>query len=146
LIGEAAAPDRAAYGPSVDDFTVRVAAGSLKRAVRADASFPHRWSASGVSVEAAFTGAHLLHLSAGGCVLNDIYREAERLGLDIDGVLVSVDGDFDRDTWVSTGITYSVEVDSPALDADVERLLRAVEAVAEIPRALRAGATVERRG
>lgn len=129
----------------MDDFTVRVAAGSRRGAVRADATFPHRWTTSGVCVEAAFTGAHLLHLSAGGCVLNDVYREAERLGIDVDGVLVSVHGDFDRETWASTGITYSVEVDSPAPAADVDRLLSAVEDVAEIPRALRAGTTVERR-
>lgn len=124
---------------------MRVAAGSYQGAVRADATFSHRWTAGGVFVEAPFTGAHLLHLSAGGCVLNDVYREAERLGVDIHGVLVSVDGDFDRGTWVSTGITYDVAVDSSAPDADVERLLSAVEEVAEIPRALRAGAPVERR-
>jgi uncharacterized OsmC-like protein len=88
----------------------------------------------------------LLHLSAGGCALNDVYREAETLGVVVDGVLVSVDGDFDRQTWVSTGITYSVELDTPAPDAQLQRrLLCAVEEVAEILRALRAGAPVERR-
>jgi uncharacterized OsmC-like protein len=127
------------------EFGVRVAAGSLRGAVRADARFSHSWTDGGVAVEAKFTGAHLLHLSAGGCVLNDVYREAETLGVVVDGVLVSVDGDFDRQTWVSTGITYSVELDTPAPDAQLQRLLCAVEEVAEIPRALRAGAPVERR-
>lgn len=89
----------------MDDFTVRVAAGSYSGTVHADATFSQRWTTSGVSVEAQFTGAHLLHLSVGGCVLNDVHRESERLGVDVDGVLVRVAGDFRRGTWVSTGIT-----------------------------------------
>lgn len=57
-----------------------VGAGSYRSP--ADAiTFPHRWTAEGVTVAAAFTGAHLLHLAAAGCVLNDVYREAERLGV-----------------------------------------------------------------
>src|SRR6478609_2658137 len=62
----------------------------------------------------AFTGAHLLHLAAAGCVLNDVYREAERLGVPIDGVRVTASGGFDTDTWQSTGISYAVDIDSPA--------------------------------
>jgi hypothetical protein len=30
------------------------------------------------------------------CVLNDVYREAGALGVQVDGVLVTVDGDLDR--------------------------------------------------
>ena len=136
---------RAPYLVHVSDFRVRAAAGTLRGAVRADASFTHRWTADGVAVETQFTGAHLLHLSAGGCVLNDVYREAQASGVAVNGVLITVEGDFDRATWVSTGITYSVELDSPSPDEDVQRLLRAVEDVAEVPRALRAGMSVERR-
>lgn len=54
-------------------------------------------------------------------------------------------GDFDTTTWTSTGITYHVELDSPAPDADLATLLTRVDTVAEIPRALRAGTTVTRR-
>lgn len=32
-------------------------------------------------VETQFTGAHLFHLAAAGCVLNDVYREANNLNL-----------------------------------------------------------------
>jgi len=42
-------------------------------------------------------------------------------------------------------VTYEVAIDSPAGAADLERLSAAVDDVAEIPRALRAGATVTRR-
>jgi hypothetical protein len=95
-------------------------------------------------VEADFTGAHLLHLAAAGCVLNDIYREAAALGVELAGVRVTATGGFDTETWRSTGISYVVEVSSAALAGDLARLLEAVDEVAEIPRAIRAGATVRR--
>lgn len=125
-----------------DRYRVRVAAGSLRDA-EATVSFPHRWTDHGVSVEADFTGAHLLHLSAAGCVLNDLYREAATLGLALHGVAVEADGDFDAD-WSSTGIRYAVEVDSDADPSDLADLVRRVDEVAEIPRAIRAGAPVTR--
>lgn len=129
--------------PTVNSFDVGVGAGTLRRESDS-ASFPHRWTPEGVSVDAAFTGGHLLHLAAAGCVLNDVYREADRLGIVVDGVRVSASGGFDTETWSSTGITYSVQIDSPAPDEDLEGLLGTVDSVAEIPRAIRAGATVER--
>ena len=122
-----------------------VGAGSLRSDAAEAVRFPHRWTAEGVTVEADFTGAHLLHLAAAGCVLNDVYREAGQLGVPIDGVRVTARGDFDTATWKSRGITYSVELDSPASDGERERLLDRVDEVAEIPRTIRAGATVHRR-
>ena len=95
-------------------------------------------------MDADFTGAHLLHLAAAGCVLNDCYREADRLGLVLLGARVSASGGFDSETWQSTGISYAVEVDTAAAPAEVDEFLRAVDAVAEIPKSIRAGATVER--
>ena len=95
-------------------------------------------------MEAAFTGAHLLHLAAAGCVLNDVYREAERLGLPVQGVRVTASGGFNGETWQSTGIVYAIEVDAQCSRQDLDDLLAAVDAVAEIPKAIRAGTTVER--
>jgi uncharacterized OsmC-like protein len=126
------------------DFTVKVAAGSLRSRVRADSTLPHRWTDEGVAIELQFTGAHLLHLAAAGCVLNDLYREAAQAGVEINGAVVTASGDFDTSTWRSTGITYRVEVDSSAPAEDVDRLLRVVDDVAEIPKALRSGTTVDR--
>ncbi|MFZ0160494.1 MAG: OsmC family protein [Kineosporiaceae bacterium] len=128
----------------MEQFTVVVGAGSYRaqddRAVR----FPHRWTREGVTVQADFTGAHLLHLAAAGCVLNDVYREAVELGIRIDGVRVEAEGGFDTDTWVSRGIDYRVDLDSPASARELARLLDRVDDVAEIPRAIRAGTTVRR--
>ncbi len=93
---------------------------------------------------AGFTGAELLHVAVATCVLNDLYREAEKLGIPLAGVRVRATGGFDTE-WASTGIDYRVEVDSPADPASIARLVELVDELAEIPRAVRAGAPVRRR-
>jgi uncharacterized OsmC-like protein len=128
-----------------EGFEVVVGAGSLRSADEHAVRFPHRWTAEGVTVESDFTGAHLFHLSIAGCVLNDLYREAGPIGIRLDGVRVRASGHFD-DAWASTGITYAVELDTTADGQDVSRLLDAVDTMAEIPRAVRAGTGVRRAG
>lgn len=125
-------------------YDVVVGAGTFRSAEGRCVGMPHRWTAEGVTVETDFTGAHLLHLAVAGCVLNDVYREAATLGIHLDGVRVRAGGGYDADTWASTSIDYSVQVSSPASAADLEALLAVVDEVAEIPRAVRAGAPVER--
>jgi hypothetical protein len=51
---------------------------------------------------------------------------------------------FDASTWQSTGIDYSAEVSSDASADLLAQLLEVVDQVTEIPRAIRAGATVQR--
>jgi len=123
-------------------YAVTASAGSL-RDQAGQLRFPHRWTEGGVSVQADFTGAHLLHLAVAGCVLNDLYREAESLGIHLDGARVTARGGFD-DAWTSTGIVFTVEVDSAAATQDLARLVERVDEVAEIPRTVRAGASVRR--
>lgn len=105
---------------------------------------PHRWTPGGVRATTAFTGAHLLHLAVAGCVLNDLFREAAALGVELAGAEVTARGGFDPGSWSSTGIDYAVRLDTTAGAEDVERLLAVVDAVAEIPRAVRRGAPVRR--
>jgi uncharacterized OsmC-like protein len=128
------------------EFDVVVGAGSLRSTAADAVRFPHQWTPEGVTVVAAFTGAHLLHLAAAGCVLNDVYREAERLDVAIDGVRVTASGGFDTDTWQSTGIEYVVDLDSSASEAELNAVLEAVDSTAEIPKSIRAGAPVQRVG
>lgn len=127
----------------MDGFGIVVGAGTL-RSSSAATSFAHRWTDEGVTVDATFTGGHLLHLAVAGCVLNDVYREAATAGVALSGVRVGADGALDPDTWHSTGIEYWVELDSDADPAELDALLRRVDDVAEIPKAVRAGATVTR--
>jgi uncharacterized OsmC-like protein len=126
----------------MNDFQVVASAGSLRSTEPSAVHFPHRWTDEGVTVQADFTGAHLLHLAAAACVLNDLYREAAALGVDLDGVRVTAQGGFDTDNWHSTGITYDVELASDAPADQLTKLRALVDDVAEIPRALRAGMSV----
>lgn len=125
-------------------FEVAVGAGTLMSASGSAVRFPHRWTPGGVTVDAGFTGGHLLHLAVAGCVLNDMYREAAALGIELMGVRVIAAGGFDTGTWQSAGIGYVVEVDSGAPADQLAHLLQVVDQVAEIPQAVRAGATVRR--
>jgi alkanesulfonate monooxygenase SsuD/methylene tetrahydromethanopterin reductase-like flavin-dependent oxidoreductase (luciferase family) len=72
---------------------------AYRRAGRlADGWFPHRWTPGCVTAEADFTGAHLLHLAAASCVVNDLYWEAAALGIELKGVRVIAAGGFDTAT------------------------------------------------
>lgn len=132
-----------APGSSLSPFGVRATAGTLRAAE--GVVLHHAWTDRGVVAAPAANGAQLLHLSVALCILNDTYREAERLGIEVSGIAVEADGGFDEQ-WCSTGIGYSVTLDSLAPAEDLARLHGAVDQVAEIPRAIRAGAGVTRRG
>lgn len=130
----------------MDNFAVVCTSGSFRDGPDGGATvthFAHRWTDGGVDVAAAFTGAHLLHAAIAACVLNDLYREAEKVGLPLDGVRVEAQGGF-RDDWSSLGVSYRVEIDSGADASAIEQLIETVDQVAEIPKALRAGVRVTR--
>ena len=86
-----------------------------------------------------FNGGQLLYLAVAGCISNDLFREAPRLGVELDSVRVTVDGDFSGDPAVSGPITYDVEVSG---SGDLEALVREVDRIAEIPNSLRGGTAV----
>ena len=125
-------------------YKVVVSAGSLRPNPAEGVVLPHRWTTEGVIAQFDFTGAHLYHLAAAGCILNDLYREADHLGIKIDGARVYAFGGFHGDTWESTGVMYEVDVLSKAPQVDIAHLLTVVDDVAEIPKALRSGTTVVR--
>jgi hypothetical protein len=129
---------------STDDFPVVLSAGTFTSDRSGGWVVPHVWTPQGVFVQAAPNGAGVLHVAVALCVLNDLFREGQELGVPVQGVRVSARGEFDTETWVSKGVHYAVEVDSTASDDDVARLVARVDEVAEIPRVLRAGTSVER--
>lgn len=117
-----------------DDLIVRVCSGSLRPSV-ASKQIAHRWTEDGVTIEAEFTGVHLLHLAVAGCVINDIHREARAVGIEVRGARVTAWGTFDIEVPASTGIEYTIELDGVG-GAERAALIERVEAVAEIPAAL----------
>jgi OsmC-like protein len=130
----------------MDDFPVVLTAGSLRADPSTGWLVPHRWTDTGVVIESQPNGAGVLHVAVALCVLNDTFREAIERRVDVTGVRVSARGEFDAETWESTGITYAVEVQSTRSADEIASLLAQVDRVAEVPRALRAGMSVERSG
>jgi len=126
-------------------FAVTASAGSLRADTGVDTGtlLRHAWTAEGIVADPVTNGAEVLHLSVAVCVLNDLYRESAAHGVVVDGVRVRVEGGFEP-AWSSTGITYAVELTSSSPAQAQARLLAHVDEVAEIPRALRAGAAVAR--
>ena len=86
-----------------------------------------------------FNGGQLLYLAVGGCVSNDLFREADRGGIRLTHVRVRVVGDFGGDPAVSEDVCYDVEVAGEATHEQLEELVSHVDAIAEIPNSLRRG-------
>jgi uncharacterized OsmC-like protein len=89
-----------------------------------------------------FNGGQLLHLAVAGCVSNDLFREAAKGGIELTRVVITADGGYSGQPAVSTGISYSVEIEGLATEAELRALVRHVDEIAEIPNSLRAGTEV----
>lgn len=90
----------------------------------------------------AVNGGEFLMLALATCYCNDLYREAERLRVPVDGVVVEASADFAGIGLAATNIRYEVRVSSPARAEDVAELVRQTDAVAEVHNTIRAGAQV----
>ena len=89
-----------------------------------------------------FNGGQLLYLAIAACWSNDLYREAATMHIELDGVEVTVDGDFPARGSGSTPISVDVFVRSSAPEDRVRELIAEVDRVAEIPRAIREGPAI----
>lgn len=90
----------------------------------------------------AVNGGELLMLALATCYCNDLYREADRLGIAIDGVDVEASADFAGVGLAASNIRYRATVSSTAPAETIATLLRETDAVAEIHNTIRAGVPV----
>ena len=90
-----------------------------------------------------FSGGQLLYMAIAACWSNDLYREAATMGVGLDGVEITVDGDFPARGDGSTPITVELVVRSSAPEERVRELIAEVERIAEIPRAIRDATPIE---
>ena len=90
----------------------------------------------------SINGGEFLMLALATCFCNDLYREAARLGIPIQGAEVEASGEFPAIGLAATNISYRAKVHSSAPAADVERLLRETDAVAEVHNTIRSGVPV----
>jgi organic hydroperoxide reductase OsmC/OhrA len=87
-------------------------------------------------------GGEFLMLALATCFCNDLYREADRLQIPVDGVEVEATADFPGVGLVAQNITYRVRVNSKAGASVIAELLRQTDMVAEVRNTVRAGARV----
>jgi organic hydroperoxide reductase OsmC/OhrA len=92
----------------------------------------------------ATNGGELLMAALATCYCNDLYREAERLGVVIAGCEVVATAQFNGVGLAAESITYSARVESPASTEEVEHLLSETDRLAEVHNTLRAGCAVRR--
>jgi diamine N-acetyltransferase len=90
----------------------------------------------------AVNGGELLMLALATCYCNDLYREAQRDGITVDGVEVEAQARFPGRGVGAANVRYDAKVTSSASKEAVDQLMRNTDAVAEIHRSLRAGTYV----
>lgn len=90
----------------------------------------------------AVNGGEFLMLALATCYCNDLYREAERLGIAIEGATVEATAEFPGIGLAATNIAYRASVQSSADAEAIARLLRETDAVAEVHNTVRAGVPV----
>ena len=90
----------------------------------------------------AVNGGELLMLALATCYCNDLYREAARLNIPIDGVEVEASAEFPGVGHAATNISYRARVSSSADASTIADLLRQTDAVAEVHNTIRTGAAV----
>jgi uncharacterized OsmC-like protein len=100
---------------------------------------PLKSSGSGSAVN----GGEFLMLALATCYCNDLYREAARLGVHLEHVTVEANAEFPGVGMAATNITYHAEVSSPASEAEIAKLLRQTDVVAEVHNTVRAGVQVK---
>jgi organic hydroperoxide reductase OsmC/OhrA len=91
----------------------------------------------------AINGGEFLMLALATCYCNDLFREAERLRIAVEVAEVEASAEFPGIGLAATNIRYRARIESSASQADVARLLRETDPVAEVHNTIRAGATVE---
>ena len=91
-------------------------------------------------------GGELLFLALATCYCNDLYREAAKRGLRVEGVEVEVTGEFRAEGEPATNVTYRAKVAAQASDAEIRELMCQTDRVAEIQNTLRVETPVTLRG
>ena len=89
-----------------------------------------------------FNGGELLALAVGGCFCNDMQAIADRMGLVLDDLRISVSIDYAGDPTRATGVRMSVDC-TLADGADPSELIERAKAFTTIGNSLRAGMTVD---
>ena len=111
-----------------DTYRVTVGSGTLMSTDAAAVTLPHRWTTGGVTVQTEFTGAHLLHLSFAGCVLNDVHREAAALGIEVvyQDLALCENLDIVQNMFLGREETLQGTLDEPSMELQATKALQSL--------------------
>jgi len=90
----------------------------------------------------AVNGGEFLMLALATCYCNDLYREAQRVGISLAKVEVEAQAEFAAVGLAASNIRYRARVESSATTEQITALLRQTDAVAEVHNTIRAGVPV----
>lgn len=90
-----------------------------------------------------FSGGQLLLLAIGGCYANDIFREADKREIEILGIRVVVECDWEGDPPCAQRVRFSTRVEANADEEEIMDLIQHVDEIAEVHNTLRHGVDIE---
>jgi uncharacterized OsmC-like protein len=90
----------------------------------------------------SINGGELLLLSLATCFCNDIYREAAKRNIAVDGVEVEVTGEFGAEGEPGSNFQYKAKITSNARQEEIDALIAHTDQVAEIHNTLRKGLNI----
>jgi organic hydroperoxide reductase OsmC/OhrA len=96
--------------------------------------------ASGLGSSA--NGGELLCLAMATCYCNDIYREAGKRGIEVLGVEVQANAEFEAEGAPAKRLSYRVVVRAVAPETSISELITHTDKVAEVQNTLRLGLPV----
>lgn len=88
-------------------------------------------------------GGELLFAALATCFCNDLYREAAKRGIQVEGVEVEVTGAFGNPGEPARDISYRVRVRADASRETIDDLIRETDSMAEIQNTVRGGCEVK---
>jgi len=84
-------------------------------------------------------GGELLCLALATCYCNDVYREAGKRGIEVNGVDVEVQAEFGAEGEPASHLSYRATVRANAPEDVIADLIRHTDSVAEVQNTLRLG-------
>lgn len=90
----------------------------------------------------SINGGELLLTALATCFCNDIYREAAKMNITVNGVDVEVTGEFGAEGEPGFNFQYKAKVMSDAPQSEIDDLIAHTDQVAEIQNTLRKGLNI----
>ena len=89
-----------------------------------------------------FNGGQLLALAIGGCLCNDLYYVAHKMGITLTAISVDVSVDFDGTPLLASGASVRISAQPADANADVAELIRRAKETSTVSNSIARGVPV----